>query len=337
MNVNSQRRPVSIQVVVYNGEHYVRECLRHVFSQSYPNIEVIVWDNASIDKTREIVKNEFPRARVIENDKNYGMGGGQNRCFEISKGEYVIFHSVDVLLDRDYVKEGMHTFEKDPRVGVVQAKILQYNRGDFRKTNIIDTTGMEIYRSRRIINRGHGEEDIGQYDKQEEIFSYEGASGFFRRSALEDSKINGEILDEDFWWYADDIDLGWRIRLLGWKEVYAPTMLAWHDRQTTKRLRKSVFDFIKLRREVPVRKRALDYHNIHLTIIKNDFWGNILRDFFPFFKREAALFIYTLLFEPQTILGWPSFFARLPKILKKRKIIMSGKRISQKEMARWFK
>ncbi len=328
---------VSIQVVVHNGEYYIRECLRHIFLQTYPNIEVFVFDNNSTDSTREIVKKEFPQVKLIENDKNYGMGGGQNRCFEISKGDYVIFHSVDVLLDKDYVKKGVRVFGKDLQVGVVQAKILQYNKADFRKTNIIDTTGMEIYRSRRIINRGHGEEDVGQYDKQEEVFSYEGASGFFRRTALEDSKINGEILDEDFWWYADDIDLGWRMHLLGWKQVYVLTVLAWHDRQTTKRLRESVFDFIKLRKEVPARKRALDYHNIHLTIIKNDFLGNIVRDFSPFTKRELALFIYTLIFEPRTVLGWFSFFVRLPKILKKRRIIMSQRKVSSKEMRKWFK
>ena len=327
---------VSINLVVRNGATYAKACMEHIRRQLYSRIEVNIFDNDSTDETLPIIEKEFPEARIIRNSKNYGFGGGQNRCLKYAEGEFVVFHCIDVLLDKNFVEEGVRIMGQDHSAGALQAKILGYNKQDFKKNDIIDTTGFEIYRSRRIINRGHGERDRGQYEKDEEIFSYEGACGFFRRAALEDSRINGELLDEDFFWYADDIDLGWRMRLLGWKSVYVPTMIAWHDRQTTKRLKRTVFDFIRLRREIPAYKRALDYRNLHLTLIKNELPKNVLRDLFPFLKRECALFIYTLICEPRTVLSWISFFRLLPKILEKRKIIMERKKVSAGSIRRWY-
>ncbi len=335
---------VSISLVVKDGAKYIRGCLGAVFRQTYPNIEVVVWDNNSSDETLAIIEKEFPHARLIRSEKNFGFEGGQNANFKNLKGDHVVFLCVDVFLDKDFVKAGVEGMERDPTIGALQAKILVYNSQfdsaagiwNFEKTNIIDTTGFQIFRSRRVVNRGHGEEDRGQYNTKEEIFSYEGAAGFFRRKALEDARINGYIFDEDFWWYASDLDLGWRMRLLGWKSMYIPQMLAWHERQTTRRLSNSYPDFIRLRRTVPAFKRALDYRNTHFTILKNDFFINLSRDVIPFFLRETQLFIYTIFFEPRTILSWISFFRLSPKMIKKRKLIMKRRKASPDDMRRWF-
>lgn len=334
---------VSISLVVKNGEGYIRECLAAVFNQTYPHIEVVVWDNNSSDKTAEIVEKEFPQARLIRNEKNYGFEGGQDANFKNLNGEYVMFLCVDVILDKNFVRIGVQEMEQDSRIAALQAKIFQYNRKVLRdlnyvleKTNRIDTTGFQIFRSRRITNRGHGEEDTGQFDTREEIFSYEGACGFFRKTALEDARINGFIFDEDFWWYASDLDLGWRLRLFGWKSVYVPSVIAWHERQTTRRLSKGFIDFIRLRREVPSFKRALDYRNTRLTIVKNDFPRNILKDLWPFLKREILLATYVNCFEPRTFFSWISFWKLLPKMVKKRKIIMARRKVSAEEIAHWF-
>lgn len=329
---------VSINLVVMNGEKYIRECLKAVFSQTYENIEVTVWDNNSSDATPEIVEKEFPQTKLIRNDKNYGLGGGQNKCFEKCRGEYVVFHCVDVILDKDFVKKGIKTMGEEDRCGVAQAKILVYNSKLQKKTDIIDTTGFEIFRSRRIINRGHGEKDVGQYNKKEEIVSYEGACGFFRRKALEDSKIEGEILDEDFFWYGDDVDLGWRMRLLGWKSVYNPEMIAWHDRQTTKRLKKNIFDFIKIRKELPWKKRMLDWRNQRLSMVKNEFINHFLRDLPYFFKREILLVLYFIFFEPRTFfVGLVGFLKILPRMIRKRRIIISRIKVDARDIKMWFR
>lgn len=326
---------VSVNLVVRNGEKYVRNCLQSVKDQTYQNLELIVFDNNSGDRTKEIVKKEFPEFRLIENSVNYGFGPGQNRCFEITKGEYVLGLCVDVVLDKNFVVQAVEAMESDRTIGALQAKIYKLENNE--KTDIIDTTGFEIFKSRRIVNRGHGEKDTGQYDKPEEVFSYEGAVPFWRRKALEESKVLGEAHDEDYFWYGDDIDLGWRMRLLGWKSWYAPRVIAYHDRSTTKRLSRSPFDFIRLRKTIPARKRMLDWRNIHFTFIKNDIFLSALKDFRYYSARELKLLIYVIFFEPYTLLAVPAIIFSLPRMLKKRRYIMKRRKISRQEMEQWFK
>ena len=325
---------VSINLVVRNGEKYIRDCLKSVKNQSYQNIEIAIFDNNSTDGTKEIAGKEFPEFRLVENSANYGFGPGQNRCLKLTKGEYILGLCVDIVLDKDFVKNAVAKMESDWKIGALQAKIYKSENG--APTNIIDSCGFEIFKSRRIVNRGHGEKDSAKFNKPEEVFSYEGAVPFWRRQALLESAIFGEIHDEDFFWYADDIDLGWRMRLFGWKSFFDPSVVAYHDRSTTKRLSRGWRDFIALRKTVPIRKRLLDWQNIHLTFVKNDFAVSVLKNFRPFFAREAKLLIYILFFEPYTLLAIPKILRLLPKMLKKRKYIMANKKINRQEIEKWF-
>ncbi|HAN62115.1 MAG: Glycosyl transferase family protein [Parcubacteria group bacterium GW2011_GWD1_38_16] len=343
---------VSINLVVYNEEKRIRDCLKAVFNQTYKNYEVLVFDNNSSDKTLEIVRNDFPRAKFFKADKNYSFGPGQNRAAKMTSGKYILGLCADVWIKEDFLEKAVEIMEQNPKIGALQAKIYQLapfatqnnteqtqNNAELKiKTNIIDTAGFEIYKSRRIVNRGHGIKDTGQFSKEEEIFSYEGACPFWRRGALEDSAVWGEYHDEDYFWYGDDIDLGWRMHLLGWKNYFTPQVIAWHERQTTKRTSKSRWDFIGQRKSLPKNKKMLDWVNLRLTFIKNDLGIFRWPDIYKFLNREIQLFVYSLIFEPYTIfVGLPRFIRYLPRALKKRKEIMRRKKVSTKEIKRWYK
>lgn len=327
---------VSINLAVRNGEKYIRYCLKAVKNQSYPNLEVIIFDNNSEDQTKQIVKKEFREFQLIENPKTYRPGKSWNKCIEFCKGEYVLALCADVILEKDFIKNAAQRMDGDRSIGALQSKTLIYDFKNQKLTDIIDTAGFEIFRSRRIANRGHGAKDIGQFEKPEEIFSYEGACGFFRRQALEEAKINGQIFDEDFVWYADDIDLGWRLNLFGWKNFYDPSVVAWHDRSTTQRLSRGYWDFIKSRKNIPQEKKRWDYINQRLAMVKNDAAAQFLSDFPFFIFREAKLLAYFLLFEPSTLSGLFDFIKLSSKMIAKRKIIMSKKKMVDKEIKNWF-
>lgn len=328
---------VSINLLVRNGEKYIKACLKAISDQSYSNSEVIIFDNNSDDQTPLIAQKEFPKFRLIRNSKNYYVGGGFNRCIEHDKGEYILALCVDVILDKDFIKNAAERMEKDKTIGALQSKTLIYDFKNQKLTDIIDTTGFEIFRSRRIINRGHGSKDKGQFNEAGQIFSYEGAAGFFRKQALENAKIDGQVLDEDFVWYADDIDLGWRLTLLGWKNFYDPSVIAWHDRSTTHRLSSGYRDFIESRKNLPPEKKRWDYANQRLAIIKNDILDQFIYDLPFFLFREIKLWIYFLFFERSTLLGILDIIKQLPKMSAKRKIIMSKKKITDKEIKLWFR
>jgi len=224
----------------------------------------------------------------------------------------------------------------------------------------IDTCGFQIFKSRRIINIGHGEKDNGpsftkvsagkqfDFNKEQEIFAVEGAVPVFRKNALENCRIMGqsegsreagivsEIADHDMFWYAEDLDVAWRMRLFGWKQLFVPDVIAWHDRQTTKNLSRTFSDFLKIRRRLSLQKRRLEWRNIRFTIIKNDYTINILKDLPHILKREIMMLGYIIIFEPKILAEVPTFFRLLPRILKKRGQIMKRRVAGPEEMRRWF-
>ena len=220
---------VSINIVVRNGGKYIRHCLDAILAQTYPHefVELNILDNGSLDNTVGIIENfkfkilnsKFPKFNFIKSKLNLGMWPGQEELLKHSSGKYILTMAVDVLLDKDFLANAVKRMETDGNIGALEAKIYRYeisnNKIQISKT--IDTCGFKIFKSRRVINIGHGQEDNGQFNKYKEIFGVEGAAPFFRREALEDIRIKGELIDKDFFWYGDDLDLAWRMRRFGWK------------------------------------------------------------------------------------------------------------------------
>lgn len=327
---------ISIHLIVKDGEKYIRECLSHVKAQTYPHITFRVFDNASSDNTVAIVQEIMPEATIVKYPKNYILGGGFNRSLPYSDDPYVVLLCVDVMLHPNFVERSVELLERNKKIGVVQAKIMRYDYEQKLKTNTIDTTGLQIFRSRRVINRGHGERDSGQYSEPGEIFCYEGAAPVFRREALEDVVEDSGYLDEDFVWYADELDLGWRLRHRGWSMWYDPTVLAAHDRQTTTALSRGIRGFITMRKTIPAYKRMLDFRNQRLAFIKNDYWLSLVAHAPYWVPRELFLFGYFILFERTTLSAYWSALRMAPVMLKKRKRIMQRSSVSRNAMNLWF-
>ncbi|MBI3335833.1 MAG: hypothetical protein HY001_05075, partial [Candidatus Portnoybacteria bacterium] len=202
---------------------------------------------------------------------------------------------------------------------------------------------------RRVINIGHGEEDHGQHDNLEEVFAVEGAVPVFRKEALESCRIliqnskfkiqNSEIADSDFFWYGDDLDIAWRMRLFGWKQVFTPNVIAWHDRQTTKSVKKTWLDYIRrvpTRRQIPIKKRRLDWRNLRWTLVKNDYIINILKDLPWIVAREVSVLGYAALFEPGVLKEIPVFLKYLPEMIRKRKEVMKRAVATPGEIRKWM-
>ena len=139
--------------------------------------------------------------------------------------------------------------------------------------------------------------------------------------------------------YGDDLDIGWRMRLFGWKQVYSPEVVMSHDRSTTKGLSERWVDYflrIKDRKKIPIFKKRLDWRNKRLARIKNDYGQNMLKDFFPMLWREISELGYITIFEPAVLLEIPKLIRLLPRTLKKRRVILARAQMGPKEMAHWF-
>src|SRR5262249_31747844 len=96
---------VSVIIVTFNAAHYIERCLASVFAQSHGHFEVIVVDNASTDGSADLVRQRFPRARLIASPTNEGYGGGNNRGAGEASGEILVFLNPDAVPEREWLTQ----------------------------------------------------------------------------------------------------------------------------------------------------------------------------------------------------------------------------------------
>ena len=338
---------VSINILTYNAQDLIESCLESVLKQNYANIEILIIDNASSDNTlRQITRHrkqnaKFPM-RVIENKKNLGFTAGHNQGIRKSNGEYVLCLNQDVILDKNFVKNAVKTMEVDKKIGAVQGKLYKIrNMGETRfpaggrASNIIDSTGLLMFKNRRIVSRGQGEKDKDQY-KRGEVFGVDGAAPLYRRKALEDIKINNEYFDEDFFMYKEDVDLAWRMRLYAWKSIYEPGAIGYHLRSAGEGAVKKYLKVAKARKKISDFAKFYSFKNQRLMQIKNELPSLFFRHFCRIIIKEIGAWIYVLFFEKYTWKAIKLLIKQAPITWQKRKIIMTHKRVNARNMKKWF-
>jgi len=343
---------VSINILTYNSEKYVKNCLNSALGQAYPNLEILVIDNNSTDSTIKYLKSFWEnkkdeikniKLRLIFNPKNVGFAAGHNQGIRESRGDFVFCLNHDVVLDNYFVANAVEILEKDKKIAAVQGKLLRWNTGRNELSTfsssvsyLIDTTGLSILKNRRIINQNQGELDQGQFEEAKEIFGADGAAPIYRREALEDVKINGEYFDESFFAYKEDVDLAWRLRLFGWKAFYQPKSIAWHDRTAGDSAAINYLGILKERLKISKFAKELAFKNQRLTQIKNEQWRILIKHFPYFITKEISSWIFVMTFEIKSWRAITSLFKEMPQACRKRKIIMKKKRLKDKDMEKWF-
>lgn len=375
---------VSVIILGYNSKKYIRWCLEAVFAQSYPNIEVIYVDNASSDGSLNLVKSLNKKIKIIANKENLGYAGGQNIGIKNSQGEFVLCLNPDIILEKDYIKNIVKLFLKNSKIGAVTGKLLKFKIvssrhsdserneeeeshgkaiGSFgpsinsgpqddavatvEKTNIIDSCGLTIFKSHRVIERGGGEIDKGQYSQTERIFGVSGAAPIFRKSALENICKHSHkafvtnshcYFDKDFFSYKEDVDLSFRLLHAGYQCWFEPKAIAYHHRFKTGSQEKEKTDDIFLRRQQrPKLVNYLSYRNHLYLLFKNEFLSNLVLYSPWIFAYELKKLIFGLLFERSIFFAFLGFLKNLPLTLKKRYVILSKSKIKPKDIRKWLK
>jgi GT2 family glycosyltransferase len=224
---NSHAQPlVSAIVVNWNGERYLADCLQSLTMQSWPDKEIIVVDNGSVDHSLDILA-EWERAhgiRVIRLPGNTGFTKANNIAFRHARGEWFALLNNDAVAEPDWMEALVSRGDASRRIGMLGGKILfSHARTTF------DKAGHLIYWDGLNRGRGTGRKDVGQYDREEEILWPDGCASLYHRGVIEET--GG--FDEDFFAYGDDADLGMRARLLGWKGWYVPDAVVYHMHSAT--------------------------------------------------------------------------------------------------------
>jgi GT2 family glycosyltransferase len=215
---------LSVVIPNWNGAHFLPVCLDALQAQTSPQLEVIVVDNASHDYSREIIKTGYPSVQLIELPENRGFTGACNVGIQAAAGEYIALLNNDTEADAGWAAAVVSAFERYPDVGAVASKMLLFDRRDY-----IHTTGDFFTIDGRAGNRGVWQQDSGQYDREDYVFSACGGSAAYRRKMLDDIGL----LDDDFFFSGEDVDLGWRAQLAGWRCLYTPQAIVYHHLSAT--------------------------------------------------------------------------------------------------------
>ncbi len=213
--------PLASAIVLnYNGHGFAEESVGSLLEQDLPGLEVLVVDNASTDGSDgEIARRFGHRVRFIQAGRNLGFGAGNNIGIRQARGAYLILLNNDAVATPAFARELVAVAEADPGVGMVAARVLEYDR---RRT--IDTVGHLLYPDGLNRGRGRGEEDRGQYDECRTALFPSGAAALYARRMLDDIGL----FDESFFLYGDDAELGLRGRIAGWTCALAPRAIAYH-------------------------------------------------------------------------------------------------------------
>jgi GT2 family glycosyltransferase len=306
--------------VIFNARKYIESVFDAIFAQTYQTLEVIAVINGDNDGSEDLIRKNYPAVLVLNPNENLWFSRGNNLAILKCQGDLIQLVNQDLILTPTYIQILAEAMQQNQFAAAGSGKLLRFDFQKNEKTDIIDSTGIEMSVSGRARDRGQHQLDRGQFDSGGEVFAVSGAGPMYLRRALEKVKYcdNGrcEYFDEDFTAYWEDVDLSWRLSNAGYKNIYVPEAVAFHGR-TAGQARGGylhLVNFIIHHRKIPRIIRCLNYKNHIFMYLKNS------KRIHPLFIiREIFMLGYIILFEPSTLKIVPQMARQLPKILKKRK------------------
>lgn len=343
----SSKQPlVTVGIISYKDQKYLEQGIPTLLGQDYPNIKIIICDNAPDKDTTPWLKQNFPQLEVIDAGGNVGFGNGHNKMIQMAiqnGSKYYLAFNSDMYASENYVSELVKYYQKfakqhpEQKLGCITPKLLQWSNFPELPTkikqNTYDTTGINGSTSHHFKERGFGDEDNGQFDNQPNIWGASGASPMFSLEALQDIQHEeGEFFDKNFFMYKEDLDLCYRLRWAGYQIHYTPHSIAWHDRTGS--------DPGGIVRQLNDRKTR------HYYIKENSFLNHLqflYKNWSPEFSFSTKIktgfyllkyFIYLSIFDRKVLKQYSKFKELKRELVQKRQKM--PRRISAKQMEQYL-
>lgn len=196
---------ISIIIVNYNGQHWLKNCLDSIFRQKIKGLEIIFVDNHSTDDSLKIVKNQYPSVVIIQNKVNLGFGQANNLGAQKATGEFLLFLNTDTKLKPHSLSRLVHRMVSG-RLDLAGPKLLDFENRDF-------------YQGRKLTL-----DIVGSLSWGKNTTMIEGCCLMIRKNVFD--QLGG--FDPSFFMYSEDLDLCWRAWLKGFKIKLIPESVIYH-------------------------------------------------------------------------------------------------------------
>lgn len=309
-------KDVCIVIVTYNSEPCIADCLQSLESVIAKGAKVLCIDNNSSDNTRQITAG-FDGVENLRNETNIGFSAACNQGIAQADCGMILFLNPDTVATENAIERLTDALRNAPEnvIGAGPKLLLPYQGKNGE--SILDSAGIAL--KSEILSphdRGHRQFDTGKYDSGEGYLGPSGACALYRKAGLLDIAIDGEIFDNDFFAYYEDVDLAWRARLFGYTFVFVPESVVFHDRKNPQAHSGAI--------------RAQAFVNRYFLTIKN---YHRLWDFFPgAWFYEFARFCRHTLKSPSFLAGWWHLIKYRRRMYKKRALIKARCKLTAFDM-----
>lgn len=339
---------VQIATVTYNDAEDLPGYFAAVAALAYRPLRVTLVDCASGDGSAAIARRlgaELESAtdipvRVVAASENLGFAGGMNEALTgpfhspgstLPAPPFVLSLNADARPEPEYVSRLLERLELHPRGGAVTGRLVRWDgkatsTRDIAGPGVLDACGMRLTLTWRHLDRGAGEVDRGQLSAPERVFGATGAASLFRRAALDDVAVHGEIFDRRFHSFREDAELAFRFAERGWEVLYEPAARALHRR----------FTLPERRSALPA---AINYHSLKNRYLLR-FYHQTLANFFltliPTLGRDLAALAWVLLRERTSLAAYRWLWRNRREILAHRRAIQERRTQPPREVDAWF-
>lgn len=212
---------LTIIIPNYNGISYLKRCFKSLQNQDKEYLVVVV-DNGSDDGSTEYVKENYPQHTLITNQENLGFSKAVNQGIKISKSKYVLLLNNDTELEPHCISNLLECMSGDD-IFAVSSKMIRHQERDK-----MDDAGDEYTVLGWTLKVGDGKSP-DKYTSKREVFSACAGAALYRRDVL----LDLGLFDENFFAYLEDVDIGYRARINGYRAVYCPEAVVYHHTSST--------------------------------------------------------------------------------------------------------
>jgi GT2 family glycosyltransferase len=312
---------VTVCIVTHNSERFLGRCLAALDTQTHRPAQVLVWDNASRDRSASQARAQG--ADVTIASSNVGFAPAVNALIRRTTTPYVLLLNPDAYLRPRYIERLERAADADPGIGSVTGKLVR--PAPPGEIALLDSTGHVLCRNRVPVNRGENEPDRGQHDRAGEVFGVCAAAALYRRTMLDDVRLDSEYFDSTFFAYLEDVDLDWRARLRGWRAFYEPAAIAEHERG----------HHGNRRRQTAVEIRH-SLKNRYLMMLRNDRPTDLLPDLGVLFVTEVLRLIDYGISHPTGLSGYVDALRLLRHAMSTRREIQGRRLVDSRAVRRWL-